>query len=99
MKEIWAYVEMAAGKVPRPSQEALSEAVRQGRQLRARTTALLLGHEIAEEVLDAVGRHGRARGTGGTATAGLRMGPPHPGAAVSTTFTSTTRPQCCSVAG
>ena len=61
MKEIWAYVEMAAGKVLRPSQEALSEAVRQGGQLRARTTALVLGHEIPKDVLDAVGRYGPDR--------------------------------------
>jgi electron transfer flavoprotein alpha subunit len=61
MIDIWAYVEMAAGKVLRPSQEALSEAVRQGRQLRARTTALVLGHGIPKEVLEAVGRYGPDR--------------------------------------
>jgi electron transfer flavoprotein alpha subunit len=61
MKEIWAYVEMAAGKVARPSQEALSEVVRQGRQLRAGTTALVLGHGIPGEALEAVGRYGPDR--------------------------------------
>jgi electron transfer flavoprotein alpha subunit len=61
VKEIWAYVEMAAGKVLRPSQEALSEAVRQGRHLQARTTALVLGHGIPEEVLGTVGRYGLDR--------------------------------------
>ncbi|MGW8321659.1 MAG: electron transfer flavoprotein subunit alpha/FixB family protein [Thermodesulfobacteriota bacterium] len=61
MKEIWAYVEMAAGKVLRPSQEALSEAVRQGRHLQARTTALVLGHGIPEEGLDTVCRYGPDR--------------------------------------
>jgi len=61
VKDIWAYVEMAAGKVLRPSLEALSEAVRQGRQLRARTTALVLGHGIPEEVLGTVGRYGPDR--------------------------------------
>ena len=61
MIDIWAYVEMAAGKVLRPSQEALSEAVRQGRQLRGRTTALVLGHGIPKEVLEAVGRYGPDR--------------------------------------
>ncbi len=57
MIDIWAYVEMAAEKILRPSQEALSEAVRQGRQLRARTTALVLGHGMPKEVLVAVGRY------------------------------------------
>ncbi len=61
MIDIWAYVEMAAEKILRPSQEALSEAVRQGRQLRARTTALVLGHGIPKEVLEAVGRYGPDR--------------------------------------
>jgi len=61
VKDIWAYVEMADEKVLRPSQEALSEAARQGRQLRARTTALVLGHEIPKEALEAVGRYGPDR--------------------------------------
>jgi electron transfer flavoprotein alpha subunit len=58
MRDIWAYVEVSGKKILRASQEALSEAVRQGRQLRARTTALVLGHRIPKEVLEAIGRYG-----------------------------------------
>ncbi len=61
MKEIWAYVETAEEKILRVSQEALSEAVRLARQLRSRTTALVIGHAIPKETLDAIGRYGPDR--------------------------------------
>ncbi len=61
MAEIWAYVEISGEKILRASQEALSEAVRQGRQVRGRTTALVVGHEIPRETLQAIGRFGPER--------------------------------------
>jgi electron transfer flavoprotein alpha subunit len=61
MKEIWAYVETADEKIPRASQEALSETVRLARQLRARTTALVVGHGIPTEALDTICRYGPDR--------------------------------------
>jgi electron transfer flavoprotein alpha subunit len=61
MQEIWAYVELSGGKILRASQEALSEAVRQGRQTGARTAALVVGHAIPRESLEAIGRFGPGR--------------------------------------
>ena len=61
MHEIWAYVEMSGEKILRASQEALSEAVRQGRQIRSKTAALVLGHAIPREGLEAIGRFGPDR--------------------------------------
>ncbi len=59
--EIWAYVETAEEKILRSSQEALSEAVRLGRQMRAGTTALVLGQGVPEAALEAIGRFGPDR--------------------------------------
>lgn len=61
MRDIWAYLETSGGKLLRGSQEALSEAVRQGGQLHARSTALVLGHAAPAAVLEAAGRFGPDR--------------------------------------
>jgi electron transfer flavoprotein alpha subunit len=61
VQEIWAYVEISGEKILRVSQETLSEAIRQATQLRARTTAVVLGHLIPREILEGIGRFGPDR--------------------------------------
>ncbi|MBI5118282.1 electron transfer flavoprotein subunit alpha/FixB family protein [Candidatus Poribacteria bacterium] len=61
MREIWTLVEVSGEKILRASQEALCEAVRQGRQLRVRTTALVLGSRIPGQILERLGTFGPDR--------------------------------------
>src|SRR5512143_944440 len=61
MREIWALVEVSDEKVLRTSQEALCEAVRPGRQLRVRTTALVLGSRIPQRLIEEIGKYGPDR--------------------------------------
>lgn len=61
MKEIWALVEISGDKVLRTSEEALCEAVRQGRQLRVKTTALVAGGPVRERMIEEIAAYGPDR--------------------------------------
>ncbi|MBI4830934.1 MAG: electron transfer flavoprotein subunit alpha/FixB family protein [Candidatus Lindowbacteria bacterium] len=61
MRELWTFAEISGERILRASQEALCEAVRQGRQLRVRTTALVLGSQIPGQILERLGTFGPDR--------------------------------------
>lgn len=50
VKNIWGFVELSGENINRSSQEALCEAIRQGRQLKGITTAFILGPAIPKSL-------------------------------------------------
>ena len=61
MKEIWVLAEISGERIARASAEALSEAVRQARQIRARSTAVVLGYGISDRILEDLRSYGPDR--------------------------------------
>ncbi|MEW6440590.1 MAG: electron transfer flavoprotein subunit alpha/FixB family protein [bacterium] len=61
MQEIWTLVEIAGEKILRSSAEALSEAVRQARQVKGRATVLVLGPQVTERTLQELRSYGPDR--------------------------------------
>ncbi|MEW6440547.1 MAG: electron transfer flavoprotein subunit alpha/FixB family protein [bacterium] len=61
MLEVWALVEIAGEKILRSSAEALSEAVRQARQVKGRATALVLGPRVTERTVQELRSFGSDR--------------------------------------